>query len=66
MWCVDHKGNRFRTEKEMCDFYNIKYRTYLHRKKEGWETKDILELGRFGRPQREKPEEGEQSKSEKK
>ena len=32
----DHKGNKFKSEKEMCKYWNISYCTYKDRKRRGW------------------------------
>lgn len=39
---VDHLGNAFETEKKMCEFYKISYKTYSARKRYGWDLKKIL------------------------
>ena len=38
----DHLGNAFETEKKMCEFYQISYKTYNARKRYGWDLKKIL------------------------
>lgn len=39
---IDHLGNAFETEKKMCEFYQISYKTYNARKRYGWDLKKIL------------------------
>ena len=38
----DHLGNAFETEKKMCEFNQISYKTYNARKRYGWDLKKIL------------------------
>lgn len=38
----DHLGNAFETEKKMCEFYQISYKTYNARKRYGWDLNKIL------------------------
>ena len=38
----DHLGNGFETEKKMCEFYQIAYKTYNARKRYGWDLTKIL------------------------
>lgn len=40
---VDHLGNVYSTQKEMCEKYNIPLHTYRSRRRKGWKKKDALE-----------------------
>lgn len=40
--CVDHLGNKFSSEKKMCEFWHISYCTYRKRIKSRWSLKDAL------------------------
>ena len=39
----DHKGNKFNTEKEMCEYWGVKYSTYKSRKKKDYTLQECLE-----------------------
>ena len=39
---LDHLGNSFRSVTAMCNFYNIKRKTYENRIEKGWSKKDAL------------------------
>jgi hypothetical protein len=40
--CIDHKGNKFSSVKEMCDYWNIKYSTFLGRRRRGYSIEEAL------------------------
>ena len=42
-WVTDHKGNKFKTTKEMCKVYGIAFNTFRGRINRGWTLKDALE-----------------------
>lgn len=39
---IDHNGNKFETQREMCAFYKIKETTYINRIRNGWTVKRAL------------------------
>ena len=41
--CKDHLGNKYESKKEMCEEWGIPFRTYMKRKKWGWNDKFALE-----------------------
>ena len=38
----DHHGRRFRTYKQMCEFYGVKYYTFSKRLHDGWSIEKCL------------------------
>ena len=40
--CVDHLGNKFDSEKEMCQYWNIKPQTFRERQKRSWSLEKSL------------------------
>ena len=40
--CVDHLGNEYPSESQMCKAYDINFFTYRERKMKGWSVKDCL------------------------
>ena len=40
--CIDHLGNCFKSEREMCRSHNVVYRTYFSRKRKGWSLENCL------------------------
>ena len=42
-YVYDHKGNKFKSEREMCKFWNVNYSTYLGRKQRNWTLEECLE-----------------------
>ena len=43
MYVTDHKGNKFKSQREMCKAYDIDYYTFKARIRTGWTLKDALE-----------------------
>jgi hypothetical protein len=39
---IDHKGNKFKSEKEMCKYWDVKYSVYRNRKHYGWTLEECL------------------------
>ena len=39
---IDHEGNVFNSEAEMCRFHNVKRKTFRFRRENGWSLKDSL------------------------
>ena len=39
---TDFEGNEFETVKDMCEYYELSYHTYLKRIKDGWDPKSAL------------------------
>lgn len=40
--CFDHEGNAYSGMKAMCNYYDVGYGTYKHRRECGWSLKDAL------------------------
>ena len=51
MYCkavTDHLGNKYRSIKEMCEEYNIPYRTFMKRMNQyGWDLKAALTIHKY-------------------
>jgi len=43
--CTDHLGAVFKSQKEMCEHWNVGYEVYLQRVKHGWTIEDALTKG---------------------
>lgn len=41
-YVYDYLGNTYKSIKDMCDFYNVNYRTYSSRLKRGWTLEEAL------------------------
>ena len=41
---TDHKGNKFNTEKEMCEYWGVNYDMYRSGKRSNWELEECLRI----------------------